>query len=577
MVLSDNELRQQLSRSEDSYWEFKAIEFSGNKPTSPRRNDLADEMIAFANANGGHILCGVTDDGHIHDMSLQQVKALCDLIANISSDTISPALYVDVQHRVLDEKNFVLVKVPRGDTVYERDGRACIRVGPNKNRIDGDKKLRLLQNRSQARYRWFDNQIFPETGFETLNERFWESLLSDSGATDPRKGLLNLGLLAEDETGDVRVTVAGILLCTKSPHDWLPQATITATCYRGKDRTSGQLDAREIVGPLPLQIEEAVNFVSRNMRVAARKLPARVDTPEYSLVAVFEAIVNAVAHRDYSIHNRRIRISMFAGRLEIDSPGPLPNGLTLTRMETIQATRNELITSMFRQIPVGDTLGSQKRASLMERRGDGVSIIKSETKELTGIEPSYCADEHSVVLTIPAANLNFHPKAAVVNVYANEHPMSDVEILAIFPNKTFIQAKTNELGRAELELYTNDLPMTVYAAAPGYSGVLQRDWIPLNVDLRIELNPLKLGGSVIFPEAKGYLPGLRGRLNPILDSSNRTYLYASNIAIDEGRQQPVTFRLDKPLKLTDSSGYSLSLTILDIVGRSSLLEYRSLE
>ena len=91
------------------------------------------------------------------------------------------------------------------------------------------------------------------------------------------RGLLNLRLLARDETGVDRATVAGILLCANSPQDWLSQATIAATHYRGLDRSSAQLDAQEIAGPLAAQIAAAVQFVVRNMRVSARKTPERED------------------------------------------------------------------------------------------------------------------------------------------------------------------------------------------------------------------------------------------------------------------------------------------------------------
>ena len=102
-----------------------------------------------------------------------------------------------------------------------------------------------------------------------------------------------------------------------------------ATRYRGADRASGQLDAQQIVGPVHQQIADAVRFAVRNMRVAARKTPGRVDMPQYSPEAIFEALVNAVAHRDYSMSGRRIRLSMFEDRLEIDSPGALPSGMTI--------------------------------------------------------------------------------------------------------------------------------------------------------------------------------------------------------------------------------------------------------
>ena len=294
VIVSDAEIRQRLRLGEHSAWEFKQIEFTGDRPTSPRREDLADEMAAFANANGGVLLCGVTDDGQIQGVSQGQMATLDRLLVEVSTGAVEPALRIDVHHRTLDNKALVLVQVSRGDAVHERSGRAFIRVGATQRRLDGDERLRLAQRRAQSRYLWFDRQVVPQTGFETLAERLWEPLLSVSGAADPRRGLMNLRLLAQDESGVDRATVAGVLLCAQAPEERLSQATIVATHHRGQDRASGQLDAQEISGPLPVQIADAVKFVVRNMRVAARKMPEREDLPQYSVAAVFEAVVNAV-------------------------------------------------------------------------------------------------------------------------------------------------------------------------------------------------------------------------------------------------------------------------------------------
>lgn len=578
MMIQDEEIRTQLRLAEDSQWEFKQIEFSGNKPTSPRRDDLADELGAFANADGGILLCGVTDDGTIQNLSREQMVALNRLLVEVSTDAIEPPLRVDIYHRELDGKAFMLVAVPRGEAVHERGGQAFIRAGATKRRLRRDESLRLEQNRAQNRYLWFDKQTVPETGFETLSERLWEPMLSVAGAANPRRGLANLRLLARDYAGVERATVAGILLCAPSPQDWLPHATITATHYRGLDRASGQLDAQEFAGTLPQQIADAVQFVVRNMRVSSRKTPEREDIFQYSRTAVFEAVVNAVVHRDYSMSSRRIRLSMFKDRLEIESPGQLPNGMTIDAMEASQATRNEVIASVFGRIPVANVAGSDHRRYLMERRGDGVPIILSETREATGLLPEYeVIDGPSVVLRVPAAKLELVPADATVTVHSGGEPLADIEVLALFPNKTWLRAKTDEAGNAALDLYTTNLPMTIYAAGPGYAAGLERAWTPDRGGLVLELKPLESGGGAIFSQGTGQLPGLSGRLNPILDTSGRTYLYADNIAIDEGRQQPVPFRPSKPMRLTDAHGAELSVTIVEILGRSSLIEYRPFE
>ena len=575
MLFRDEDIRRHLRLGEDSQWEFKRIEFSGNTPTSPHRDSLADKLGAFANADGGIMLCGVADDGTDAGMSRDQMAALDRLLAEVSTDTLEPPLRIEIQHRELDGREFLLVVVPRGETLHERAGQAFVRVGATKRRLERAESLRLSQDRAQIRCLRFERQIVPDTGFETLSERLWEPLLSVTGTGDPRQGLLNLRLLARDEAGVNRATVAGILLCTPSPQEWLSQATIMATCYRGPDRASGQLDAQESTGPLPVQIADAVRFVVRNMRVSARKSPEREDVSQYSKAAVFEAVVNAVVHRDYSMSSRKIRLSMFRDRLEIDSPGQLPNGMTIEAMEASQATRNEVIASVFGRIPVADMAGSGHRRYLMERRGDGVSIIRTETEAATGVPPEYeLVDGSNLVLRVPAAKLELVPANATVTVHSRGEPLVGIEVLALFPNNTWVRAVTNEAGEAALDLYTTHLPMTIYAAGPGYSAGLQTMWTPGRGGLLLGLEPLEFGGATIFAQNTGHLPGLHGRLNPIRDASDRTWLYADNIAVDEGRNQPVPFRPGKPIRLTDSRGTELSATIVDIRGQSALLEYQ---
>ncbi len=419
MLITDDDIRRQLRLGEDSRWEFMQIEFSGEKPVSPRRDDLADELGAFANAGGGILLCGVADDGTTQSMSREQLAALHRLLEEVCTGTLEPSLPVEINIRDLDEQRFVLVGVPRGQTVYQRRGLAFVRVGMAKHRLSNEECLRLAQSHTQNCDFWFDRQPVPGTGINTLDKHFWERLLSVAGAADPRRGLRNLGLLTPDEAGVDRATVAGALLCVSSPQLWLPQATIMATHYRGLDRASGQLDAQEITGPLHSQVADAIRFTIRNMQVAARKKPVPENIAQYSHAAVFEAVVNAVVHRDYSVASRRIRISMFRDRLEIDSPGILPDGMTIDGMEECQTTRNEVIASVLGRIPVPDVSGAGQRKFLMNRRGDGVSIIRKETEQATRVPPKFeIVDGSNLVLSIPAAKLELVPAAdATVTVH----------------------------------------------------------------------------------------------------------------------------------------------------------------
>jgi len=521
MTPSNEEIRHRLHLGEDSRWEFKQIAFVGDRPASPRREDLADEMAAFANAIGGALLCGVTDDGQVQGMSLSQMAALDRLLVEVATDSVEPPLRIEVHHRELEGRAFLLVQVPRGEAVHSRSGQAFVRVGATRRRLQGDERLRLAQSRAQSRYLWFDKQVVPGTGFETLSERLWEPLLSAAAAEDPRQGLMNLRLLAKDEADVDRATVAGILLCAPEPQAWLPQATIAATHYRGRDRASGQLDAQEIAGPLPAQIADAVKFVVRNMRVAARKLPEREDVPQYGIAAVFEAVVNAVVHRDYSMSSRRIRLSMFGNRLEIDSPGQLPNGMTIEAMEASQATRNEALASIFGRLKTGHIRGGEDRPTFMEHRGDGVRILMRETRELCGKDPEYRQiGDRDLCLIVPAASHENNPESVTVKVLAEGRPLPGAELLALFPNHTWKETRSGYDGEGRVTLYTTQLPMKAYVAAPGHAAHCETGWVPDEGPLNVNLDVLRDGGAVIFPEGTGNIPGLAGRLEPTGDRIN---------------------------------------------------------
>ena len=577
MRFSDEDIRRQIRLGEDSGWEFKGIEFAGNAPKSPRRDDLADELAAFANTDGGTVLCGVSAAGDVQGMSREQMDALERLLVEVCTDTIKPSIRPTILRKELEEgAPFLLVEVPQGDVQHESPGGSYHRVGSSKRQMTSDERLRLAQRRGQVRFLWFDKQPVPNTGFASLDESLWKPLLSSVGNADPESALEKMGLLTSDENGTMRATVAGVLLCSPSPEQWLPNACITATCYRGEDRASGQIDAQTITGPLNRQIAEAVTFAVRNMRVGAYKNPARTDLPQYSEAALFEAIVNAVAHRYYSIQGSRIRLSMFADRVEINSPGGLPNNLTIDSMDVRQATRNEALASMLGRISVGDIRGAGDRQFLMERRGDGVPTIFRETEALSGKPPEYrLIDNSELVLTIPTADTNPTPATTVILCLHGGIPLPGVEVLTLFPNKTWAYATTDENGEAQVNLHSTHLPMTVFAAATGFAAHLEHDWVPAQRGLAIEMQSLPSGGSALFPEGTGHIPGLSGRLNPKRDTHDRTYLYASNIAINYGKQQPVHFMLGEPLHLTDTDGVELLASIVAIVGRSALVEYRS--
>ena len=177
----------------------------------------------------------------------------------------------------------------------------------------------------------------------------------------------------------------------------------------------------------------------------------------------------------------------------------------------------------------------------------------------------------------PRESSQGEPEVTPVSIVVRQdgRPHAGVDVLALFPNKTWKRETTDSAGEARLGLHSVHLPLAVFAAAQGYEACVEEGWIPAERTLTIELAELPGGGSAVFAEGTGYLPGLAGRLNPILDTSNRTYLYASNIAIGGGQQQPVSFAPgEEEVHLMDANGSEMLVRVVAITGRSSLLEYR---
>lgn len=277
--------------------------------------------------------------------------------------------------------------------------------------ITTDEELlpRFIQQRSQTRLIRFDEQSVPGSTLSDLSPKLWEKFKIPLTNFSDEDFLLKLKLVTKDEENNIVPTVSGILMATEEPQKFINNAYIQAVSYRGLERNANyQLDALDITGPLDEQIEKALFFVKKNMKIAARKIPERQDIPQYSINAVFEAIVNAVAHRDYSIYGSKIRLHMFDDRLEIFSPGNIPNTMTIDSLPLRQSARNELITSLLAKCSVKNTVGLKiERTHIMDKRGEGVPIILSESHKLSGKKPEYkLLDDSELMLTIFAANNN---------------------------------------------------------------------------------------------------------------------------------------------------------------------------
>jgi predicted HTH transcriptional regulator len=340
------------------------------------------------------------------------------LVRELCHDSIVPPLAPIIERIALPTAAggpvaVLKVDVPRSLFVHRSPGGYLLRVGSSKREMSPEYLARLFQQRSQVRIIRFDEQVVPDAGLDDLDEALWRRFATPR-SRDTREDLLQkLGMAQLYDDGIVHPTLSGILMASQDPRRWLPNAFIQAVAYRGREpRTEAsdiyyQLDAADISGPLDRQIVEACRFVLRNMKTAAKKYMGRVDLPQYDMTAVFEAVVNAVAHRDYSIHGSKIRLRMFEDRLELFSPGMIPNTMTVDSLPYRQSARNETLTSLLARCPVPeDALWLRTdRESLMDKRGEGVRIILDSTHALAGRAAEYrVLDDAELLLTIPAAN-----------------------------------------------------------------------------------------------------------------------------------------------------------------------------
>lgn len=412
MFDSSDALLRKIQLGEDSILELKAVRFKGNKVAGPKREDLADELAAMANTGEGLCVLGVDDKTRaIEGLPLEKLDSVEAYLREICNDFIKPPLSVKIIRLELPDNNGALqpvikVEVPRSLFVHKSPGGYFQRQGSSKRELSPDMLARLFQQRSTVRLIRFDEQTVPQTSFQDLEESLWRRFVAINTEA-PATTLRKLKLLAWEEAAQAeRATVAGVLLCARHPENWLPSAYIEAVRYRGiRQDSNRQADAAQILGPLDQQIAQALAFVRRNMRVAAIKTPARVEMPQFSERVVFEALVNAVAHRDYSIDGSKIRLLMFDDRLELYSPGALPNTVTVESLALRQATRNELITNLLARCPVERDDRGVGRVYLMEKRGDGVPIILHESHALSGKYPEYrLIDDAELLLTLYAAN-----------------------------------------------------------------------------------------------------------------------------------------------------------------------------
>ncbi len=333
MFATRGELLEKIQFGEGSFLELKEVRFAGGKIRGPKENELADEIAAFSNTRGGTLLLGVYDKTReVLGIPVEQLDAVEGLVRQACGDSMNPPCSPVIERINLPDSAgvewpVIRVEVPRSLFVHQSPGGFFRRVGSSKLPIPTDQLARLFQHRSQARLIRFDETPVPTTTLDDLDETLWERFATPRTTDTPEQLLSKLVILSQDHSKRWQPTVSGVLLASQVPQKFLPSAFIQAVAYQGIDispqaQTAYQRDAQDITGPLDQQIFDACDFVRKNMKISARKSleGGREDTPQFDMLAVFEAVTNAVAHRDYSMSGSKVRLRLFDDRLELYTP-----------------------------------------------------------------------------------------------------------------------------------------------------------------------------------------------------------------------------------------------------------------
>ncbi len=405
--MTKTELLELIENGENTFVEFKRDDLG------PR--DLAKELVALSNAEGGYVLLGVEDD---HTVSGIQRECLEEWVMTVCRDKIRPPIIpaFETFKNVAGKKDVAVVSVSPGWTVHNMLHNAhrtyFIRVGTQSREADWEELQRLAQRRGSLRFETqaVTGSAMDDFDFGRLFDYFGRIRSQDVPKLSDEPGwrdlLYNTEMLVDSHTEGTACTVAALLLFGKNPQRFLPHASIDVTIYSGTDKDYDSTP-QAIRGPLvslwresggtieivePGLIDQAMDrlAVGLSEEGAPERGGARIRKWLYPQEALREAIVNAVVHRDYLLSSTSIEISVYADRLEVVSPGVPPNGITAMRMRTgCRAARNAFLKDILRDY------------KYMEHMGMGIprKIIRL-MREHNGSEPELVVGEErfSIVL-----------------------------------------------------------------------------------------------------------------------------------------------------------------------------------
>jgi ATP-dependent DNA helicase RecG len=333
-------------------------------------------MVAFANSRGGTIFVGIGDRRPRQIFGVAWSQDLVEQVHEAARLT-QPPLRVEVERWNVDGRDVASIKVgtlERG-WVQTSDGRLLVRAGPTNRALVGDELLRFVRERAADPV---EDEAVPGVGFDDLRpeplRQFVRARMRRPGVSLPIAAR-DLGLL----TDDGRVRLATLLVFGRAPQQRNRRFGIVMSRYEGPvDGTTRLRERRELVGPLPDLVAQADQHLYSAMRHDAviRGL-VREEIPEYPPIALREALVNAVGHRDYSLRGAAVEVRLFDDAIEVESPGTLAGYVTVENLREAQYSRNERI------------MDALQRLGLVEEAGQGIDRMIAEMEDALLAPPEF--------------------------------------------------------------------------------------------------------------------------------------------------------------------------------------------
>jgi len=349
--------------------EGKTLEFKRDL-SSP--DGILKALVAFANTAGGIVVIGV-EDGSKNVRGVPDVLASEEKLASLVSDSIRPRLIPDIEVVPWRNLNVLAVQVYPSNTrphYLQRLGPeegVFIRVGSANRQADAGQIEELKRwNRMDS----FDEQALPDLNSEALDFRAASELFAPYRRMTAQ-AWSTLRVTTEHQGRPVP-TIGGLLLFGKDRLDRFPDAWIQAGRFAGTNRTR-LLDSVEIRSLLPHAAEEAIAFTRKHLtQESVIEGARREDRWAVPLVAIREALMNAVVHADYAQRGAPIRLALFDDRIEIENPGLLPYGLTIENiLQGVSKLRNRVIGRVFHELHLIEQWGSgiQRMTSACQSAG----------------------------------------------------------------------------------------------------------------------------------------------------------------------------------------------------------------